>query len=165
MQQTNNNSTAWALTLLLAMFLQVAFVFADASDTPTKAAVEVSKAYFRLDPAMAERICEERLVVDDVNVVDLYLEQIKKEAELRGFEIEMMKKGLYHVETDVLSRSEEEATVRISGVVRTRINPVYAWVAGTFRLGDTQHVEGDIELVKKGGQWKACGGLFALPEG
>jgi len=93
MQQTNNNSTAWALTLLLAMFLQVAFVFADASDTPAKAAVEVSKAYFRLDPAMAERICEERLVVDDVNVVDLYLEQIKKEAELRGFEIGMMKKG------------------------------------------------------------------------
>jgi len=165
MQQTNNNSTAWALTLLLAMFLQVAFVFADASDTPTKAAVEVSKAYFRLDPAMAERICEERLVVDDVNVVDLYLEQMQKEAELRGFDIGMMKKGLYHVETGVLSRSEEEVTVRISGVVRTRINPVYAWVAGTFRLGDTQHVEGDIELVKEGGRWKACGGLFALPEG
>ena len=56
MQQKDSNSTAWALMLLLAIFLQVAFVFADATDTPARAAVDFSKAYFRLDPAMADAV-------------------------------------------------------------------------------------------------------------
>ena len=163
--QSNSSSTAWALTLLIAMFLQAVFVFADASDTPTRAAVEISKAYFRLDPAMEDRICEERRVVDDVNVVDRYLHQMEQEAEARGFELGMVKKGLYHVETEVLTRSDETAKVRISGVTRTRINPLYAWVAGIFQLGDTEHVESVIDLVNEDGTWKACGGLFSLPEG
>ncbi|MGD8368970.1 MAG: hypothetical protein PVG78_15135 [Desulfobacterales bacterium] len=165
MQQTKNNSTVWALTLLLAIFLQVAFVFADNNETPSRAAVEVSKAYFQLDPAMAERICEERRMVDDVDVVQQYLDQMQKEADARGFELGMMKKGLYHIETEVLSQSDQEAKVRVSGVLRTRINPVYAWVAGLFHLGQTEPVESVVDLVKEGGKWKACGELFSLPEG
>jgi hypothetical protein len=160
----NNNSTAWALTLLLAMFLQVAFVFADASDTPTRAAVEVTKAYFRLDPAMADRICEERRIVDDVDVVERYLYRMQQEAETRGFDLGMMKKGLYHIKTEVLVRSDREAKVRVSGALRTRINPVYAWVAGLFHLGNTEHVEETIDLVKEDGKWKACGGLFSMDD-
>jgi hypothetical protein len=165
MQQTKSNSTAWAITLLLAMLLQVAFVFADNNETPSRAAVEVSKAYFQLDPALSERICEERKMVDDVDVVQKYLDQMKKEAEARGFELGMMKKGLYHVETELLSDNDQEARVRVSGVLRTRINPVYAWVAGLFHLGQTEPVEGVVDLVKEDGQWKACGQLFSLPEG
>jgi hypothetical protein len=160
--QQKNNSTAWALTLLLAMLLQVAFVFADASDTPARAAVEVAEAYFKLDPAMADRICEERRVVDDIDVVESYLDRMQREAEARGFDLGMMKKGLYHVETEVLVRSDQEARVRVSGVLRTRINPVYAWVAGLFHLGSTEHVEETIDLIKEDGRWKACGGLFSL---
>jgi hypothetical protein len=165
MQQTQNNSTVWALTLLLAMFLQVAFVFADGSETPSRAAVEVSKAYFRLDPAMADLICEQRRVVDDVDMVERYLDQMQQEAAARGFDLRMMKKGLYHIETEVLSSSEEEARVQVSGVLRTRINPVYAWVAGLFHLGETVPVEKVVDLVKEDGQWKACGGLLSPPEG
>ncbi len=165
MQQTENNSTAWALMLLLAMFLQVAFAYADSADTPTRAAVEVSKAYFRIDPAMAKRICDERRVVDDVDVVQEYIDRMRKEAHQRGFDLGMMKKGLYHIETEVLARSDSEAKVRVSGVLRTRINPVYAWVAGIFHLGETQHVEGVVDLVNDNGKWKACGELFSLPQG
>ena len=165
MQQTKNNSTVWALVLLLAMFLQVAFVFADRNETPSRAAVEVSKAYFRLDPAMADRICEERRMVDDVDVVETYLNQMQQEASARGYDLRMMKKGLYHIETEVLSSSEQEARVQISGVLRTRVNPVYAWVAGLFHLGETVPVEGVVDLVKEDGEWKACGELFSLPEG
>ena len=166
MQQKDSNSTAWALTLLLAMFLQVAFVFADTAETPTRAAVDFSKAYFTLDPAMGNRICEERRVVDDVDVVEQYLYQMQQQAETRGFDLPMMKKGLYHIETETLSESEEEAEVRISGMTRTRINPVYAWVASIFHLGETQHVEEVLRMVKEDGKWKACGEeIFALPEG
>ena len=163
--QQNNKSTAWALTLLLALLLQVAFVFADAKDTPTRAAIEVSKAYFKLDPAMAERICEERRIVEDIDVVESYLYRMQQEAEARGFDLGMMKKGLYHIETDVLVRTDQEAKVHVSGVLRTRINPVYAWVAGLFHLGNTAHVEETIDLVKEDGKWKVCGRLFELPEG
>jgi hypothetical protein len=164
MQQKDSNSTAWALTLLLAMFLQVAFVFVDAAETPARAAVDFSKAYFRLDPAMAERICEERLTVDDVYVVDQHLYRMRQQAEARGFDLPMLKKGLYHVETQVVAQSEEEAQVRISAVTRTRVNPVYVWVASIFHLGDTEQIEETLFLVKEDGKWKACGeNIFALP--
>ncbi len=164
MQQKNSSSTAWALMLLLAMFLQVAFVFVDAADTPVRAAVDFSKAYYRLDPAMAKRICQERLTVDDASAVDEHLYRMRQEAEARGFDLPMLKKGLYHVETRVLAQSEEEAQIRISATARTRINPVYAWVASIFDLGETEHIEEDIFLVKEDGKWKACGeAIFALP--
>jgi hypothetical protein len=38
-------------------------------------------------------------------------------------------------------------------------------VAGLFHLGQTEPVEGVVDLVKEDGQWKACGQLFSLPEG
>lgn len=165
MQQKDSNSTAWALMLLLAMFLQVAFAFVDAADTPSRAAVDFSKAYFRLDPAMADRICEERLMVDDVDVVGQHLYRMGQQAEARGFDLPMVKKGLYHIETQVLAQSDEEAQVRISAMTRTRINPVYAWVASIFQLGDTEHIEEVLHLVKEDGKWKACGeDIFALPK-
>jgi hypothetical protein len=146
------------------MFLQVAFAFVDAADTPSRAAVDFSKAYFRLDPAMANRICEERLMGDDVDVVGQHLHQMRLQAEARGFDLPMLKKGLYHIKTQVLAQSEEEAQVRISATTRTRINPVYAWVASIFQLGDTDHVEAVLQLVKEDGRWKACGeDIFALP--
>lgn len=164
MQQKESSSTAWALTLLLAMFLQVAFVFADTTDTPSRAAVDFSKAYFQLDPAMADRICKERLTVDDASVVDQHLYRMRQQAEARGFDLPMMKKGVYHVQTHVLDAGEAQAEVRISGALRTRINPVYAWVASVFHLGDTEHFEEDLQLVKEGDKWKACGThIFELP--
>ena len=64
------------LVVLLAVFLQVLFVFADIQDTPNKAATEFAKAYFRYNEAiMSDRLCEERRIVDDVNVVKKYVNQ------------------------------------------------------------------------------------------
>ena len=113
---------------------------------------------------MGERICEERRIIDDIDVVDQYLYQMNQQAQARGFDLPMLKKGLYHVETQMVSQSEEEAQIRVSGMLRTRINPVFAWVASIFRLGDTEHVEEVLQLVKEDGKWKACGDkIFALP--
>lgn len=161
--EKKSNSTAIALTLVLALFLQVVFALASTSDSPGKAVIEFSEAYFKLDPAMADRICEERKVVDDVDVVEQYLYLSAQEAKARGFDIGWLKKGLYHVETTTFARGENEAKVQIRGALRTRMNPVFAWVAGIFRLGETEHLEDVIDVVKEDGKWKVCGTLFALP--
>ena len=51
--------TPLVLTLLAAVILQMIFVVADRHDTPIRAAIEFSKAYFMLNPSMAGRLCED----------------------------------------------------------------------------------------------------------
>ena len=161
--EEKSNSTAIALTLVLAMFLQVVFAMAGTSDSPSKAVIEFSEAYFRLDPSMEDRICEERKMVDDEDAVKKYLYLSAQEAKARGFGIDWLKKGLYHAQTTTFAQGENEAKVRITGALRTRMNPVFAWVAGIFRLGETEHLEDVIDVVREDGKWKVCGTLFALP--
>jgi hypothetical protein len=150
------------LTLLLAFAIQVAFAAADQTDTPTTAAEEFAKAYYKLDPAMADHICSAQRNGGGADIVEQYLHATRIEAKQRGFDLGMLRKRLYHIETAVISREADTARVHLTGTVRTRINPVYAWVANIFHLGDTHHVDEVIELVKEKGRWKVCGALFSL---
>ena len=61
------------LVLVIGFFLQLVFSVADAVDSPSKAVVQFSKAYFNLDKSMAQRICKERLASEDIDVIDHYL--------------------------------------------------------------------------------------------
>ena len=45
--------------IMLALILQVILAVADQRDNPEKAAVEFAEAYFWLDPAMADRLCQQ----------------------------------------------------------------------------------------------------------
>jgi len=47
-----------ALTIAGAVVLQLVFIYADLQDSPQKAVIEFSKAYFMLNECMADRICE-----------------------------------------------------------------------------------------------------------
>ena len=151
------------LVLVCGFILQVLLVFADTRDTPNKAVVEFSKAYFKLDKSMAERICKERLTSKDVDVVDQYIYLAGKEAQDRGFEISFMKNEFYHIETEILSQNDANAQVRITGKRRVAINPVYPIVAKAFDIGGTYDVDETIQVKKEGGKWKVCGNLFSLP--
>jgi len=155
-------SSAWAMVFVIAMFLQVVFAFADGVETPTRAAVEFSKAYYRLDPAMANRLCEDLRSDEEIDLVEQLIHRNTEEARKRGFQMSWMKRKLYHIETTTISRDENMATIHLTGVVRMEINPVFAWVASIFSLGDTHDVDHVLELVNENGRWKVCGSVGRL---
>ena len=158
-----SKSAGIVLVLVCGFILQVLLVFADTRDTPNKAVVEFSKAYFKLDKSMMERICEERLASDEMDVVDQYIYLAGQEAKERGFEINFMKNELYHIETEILSQNDADANVKITGKRRVAINPVYPVVAKVFDIGATYDVDETIHVIKEDGKWKVCGDLFSLP--
>jgi len=151
------------LVLIIGLLVQLLFSVADAIDTPSKAVVQFSKAYFNLDKSMAKKICKERLASEDVDVIDQYIYLSAKEAKERGFGINFMKNKLYHIETETLSKKENEAQIRITGKIRVSINPVYPIVAKLFNIGATHEVDEIINVIKEDGKWKVCGSLFSLP--
>lgn len=154
----NNKIITITLVLLLGVFLQVLFVFADIQDTPNKAVVEFSKYYFSYNPAMADRICEERRIVDEVDVVKKYLYQVSEDAKERGFGLSYLKNCLYHVETYTLAKDYNKATIRLTCEVKP-------WLRAFFTGEPPKKIDETIEVVKEGGKWKVCGRkLFALPE-
>jgi hypothetical protein len=151
------------LVLIIGLLVQLLFSVADAIDTPNKAVVQFSKAYFNLDKSMAKKICKERLASEDIDVIDQYIYLSAKEAKERGFGINFMKNKLYHIETETLSKKENEAQIRITGKIRVSINPVYPIVANLFNIGATHEVDEIINVIKEDGKWKVCGSLFSLP--
>ena len=158
-----SRSAGIILILICGFFLQVLLSYADTRDTPNKAVVEFSKAYFKLDKSMAERICKERLASEDIDVVDQYIYLAGKEAKERGFDISFMKNELYHIETEIISQNDTEAQIRITGKRRVAINPAYPIVTKVFDIGETYDVDETIDVKKEENKWKVCGDLFSLP--
>ena len=157
-----SRSAGIILVLIIGFVVQLIFSVADSIDTPNKAVVKFSKAYFELDKSMTERICKKELASGDVDVVDEYLYLAAKTARERGFEINFLKNKLYHIETETISKSNNEAQIRITGKIRVAINPVYPVVAKLFNIGSTHDVDEIIRVIKEDGQWKVCGKLFSL---
>jgi type IV secretory pathway TraG/TraD family ATPase VirD4 len=151
------------LVLVLGFLVQAIFSFADSIDTPRKAVVQFSKAYFKLDKSMAKRICKKRLASEDVDVVDQYIFFAAKEAKEKGFDISFMKNKLYDIKSETIFKKDNEARVRITGKIRVSINPVYTIVAKLFNIGATHEVDEIINVIKEDGKWKVCGNLFSLP--
>lgn len=158
-----SRSAGIILVLVLGFLVQSIFSFANQIDSPRKAAVQFSKAYFKLDKSMAKRICKQRLASEDVDVINQYIYLVAKEAKEKGFEINFMKKKLYHIQTETISKKDNEAQVRITGKIRRSINPFYTIVAKLFNLGATHEIDEIIHVIKEDGKWKVCGNLFSLP--
>jgi hypothetical protein len=158
-----NRSVGIILVLIVGFLVQLIFSLADVKDTPNKAVVEFSKAYFQLDRSMAERICKEQLANDDVDIVDQYLYLTAIEASERGFDINFMKNKLYHIETETLSKNDTTAKIRITGKTRIAVNHVYPIVAGLFNIGATHEVNETFNVIKEDNRWKVCGNFFSLP--
>ena len=158
-----SKSVGIILVLIVGFFIQVLFSFADIRDTPNKAVSEFSKAYFQIDQSMAERICAERLAPEGVDIVDKYIHNAAEEARERGFSISFMKNKLYDIKTEIISKNNNEAQIRITGKRRVSINPVYANVATIFNLSETHEVDEIINVVREDGKWKVCGDLYSLP--
>jgi hypothetical protein len=157
-----SGSSVLTLTLIAGLFLQVLLAYADGSVKPYRVATEFAKAYFYLDPAMAQRMVNSGITEDDVDLVDAYLYDRREEARQRGLPIGMLKSRLSHIHTKTLESTEDTAKIQLTGTRRTAINPLYYIVATTFDLGATHEVDAVIELKKEGDEWKVFGRPFDL---
>jgi len=154
-----------AAVIFLAFILQIVLVTADHHESPAKAAVEFSKAYFKLNNSMEKRLCSELIEDDESDVVDGYLYRVADQAKSEGFNVSWMKMALLHIETETQMLDDNVAEVRINCNRRRAVNPVFALVAKIFNLGETYKVEETLTLVKEDDVWKVCGEPFALIEG
>jgi hypothetical protein len=151
-----------ALALLLGIILQGLLIISAAQDTPTRAVVKFTKAYFNLDRSMSEYLCSQFTSQEDVDIVDAYLHRIAEEARAQGFSFDYMRSGLLAIHTDLISQNNSEALVRITAARKRNINPVYTIVSLLFFIGETYSVDEVITVVKEEGEWKVCGKVFSL---
>ena len=143
------------VTVVITFFIQVLFVSADIKDTPNKAITEFTKAYFGLDSSMADRLCQESLIVDGVNVVDKYIYCATTKAKSEGFRPFFVKNYLYHVQTNTISKDDSKAKIRLTCEIR---HPLRAF----FTKESCQKVDETFDLIKEDGKWKVCGDAFSL---
>ncbi len=151
----DNKIITITLSLLLGIFLQVMFVFADLQDSPNKAVLEFTKAYFRYDKAgMSDRLCK----TGDAEQLDAYVTHRENEARDRGFSTWFLGKKLYHPQTYTVSADHNKATVKMKCEVAP---PLRAF----FTQESLRHVHQQFDLVKEDGKWKVCGDtLFAMSD-
>jgi len=146
------------LVVLIGLLLQEMFVLLEKEDTPLKAAIEFSKAYFTLDrELMSKRLCSD---YQASNIVDDYIYAIKKAAIEHGYNAGYYKSRLFDIKILVLQKSIDKAKVRLIAKKRKAINPVYEYIGRLFRIGQTYEVDEVIDLVKEKDQWKVCSKIF-----
>jgi hypothetical protein len=159
---SNRKFATIAAVIVAAFILQIVLVTADHHESPGKAAVEFSKAYFTLNKTMEKRLCSDLTEDGESDVVSDYLYRVADMAKSEGFDVSWMKMALFHIETETQMVDDKIAEVRINCHRRRAVNPVFAMVAKIFCLGETYEVEETLTLVKEDDLWKVCGEPFAL---
>ena len=155
---------AFSAVTIIAFILQVVLVIADKQEIPAKAAIAFSRAYFKLDRAMGDYLCNQISEEAEGDVVDEYLNRISEEAKAMGFDLNYMKKALSHIETATEMEDESTARVKITADRKRYLNPLFGIIAQLFFLTESYGVEETLTLVKEDGQWKVCGAPFELVE-
>jgi len=151
--------------VIVALVLQVGLIIADRQDSPGQAAVEFSKAYFKLNTCMADRLCSDLAASEDVDVVGDYINRVADEARASGFKPRWMRMGLSHIELETKMLDENTAEVRLTSRRMRSINPVFGIVSKVFFLGESYDVEETLTVVKEADGWKVCGQPYSLIEG
>lgn len=157
-----SNNSVWILVAILAVCFQVVFVFADCRQTATGTALSFSKAYFLLEADMEKYTCSELAGDEDQSAAATHIQAMTDWADARGFGISMVRQMIYHVKTETLAQDAESATIRLEGLRRTCIHPVFTFVAKLFQLGQAHAFEETLELIKVDGKWKVCGAPYGL---
>ena len=155
----SNKIIPLTLVIVLGILVQVLFVFADMQETPGKAAVQFAEAYYGFDQeALADRLCESSMIVDDVNMVNQYIYEASQNAEARGYNLGIyVKNNLYHVETETLDESFDKARVRLTAERKSGLRTF-------FSKEDVHPVDTTFDLVREDGKWKVCTDLLTLDD-
>ncbi|MDX9788767.1 MAG: hypothetical protein RBT11_18460 [Desulfobacterales bacterium] len=157
-----NRLMPFVLTLVIAVLLQAAFIVLDCKQTPYQVAADFARAYFRLDPAMANYLCATQKPKQQTAIVADFIQRTTNETRQRGFDIGMAKSSLYELKTHTVQKSDTEADVHLTAHRRTAINPVFPIIAAFFKLGKVHEVHETIKVVKENGQWKVCSPVFDI---
>ena len=160
-----NKFIVLASVVVVALVLQVVLIIADRHDSPAKAAVEFSKAYFKQNECMADRLCSELTADEETDVVGDYINRVADEARSDGFQPGWMRMALSHIEVETEMLDENSAEVHFTSRRMRSINPVYGLVSKIFFLGQTYDVAETLTVIKEEDGWKVCGQPFSLIEG
>jgi hypothetical protein len=165
LMKSGNKVMALVSVVIVAFILQVVLIIVDHHDSPGMAAVEFSRAYFKLSPSMADFLCSEIAGDEDTNVVGDYINRMADEARANGFEPGWMKMALSHIELSTRMIDSSTAEVHITCSRRRAMNPLFGIVSKIFFLGETHKVADTLTVVKEDGTWKVCGQPYSLIEG
>ncbi|MBI9092390.1 MAG: hypothetical protein JEZ12_24505 [Desulfobacterium sp.] len=131
--------------------------------SPEDTVVDFSKAYFMLDPDMENYLPEEGKVNDEGKaIMAVYFETIEDQARNQGYEFSYFKMRLSKIKTEVLSSDDEMAKIRITGIKKRSINPLYRIVGDIFSIQDAHQLDQIITVVNENGAWKIAPDTFEL---
>ena len=148
------------LVVLLGVMVQVVFVAAQSKDTPARAAVEFTKAFYKLSPDVKERMCSD-LLEDEALIDDVFYAAVT-EAKSKGFSASYPRMQLFHVQAAVLAQDEASAQVELSCSMKRAIHPAFAFFLKMMNMGETYHLDEVVDLVNEDGKWKVCGYEYAM---
>lgn len=146
--------------VLLGVFVQVLLVAAEIRETPIKGAEAFAGLYYRLDPAMTGRMCQDLAAQEEL--VDRLIHDRTQEAQARGVGLNYMKFQLFHVRTSLLSQEADKAQVHLTAERKRAIHPTFAYFAKILNIAGTYPVEATLDLVREEGRWKVCGNPFGM---
>ncbi len=165
LMDSGNKIMVLASVVIVALVLQVVLIIADRHDSPGKAAVEFSKAYFKQNECMAYRLCSDVVADDGIDVVGDYINRVADEARANGFKPSWMRMALSHTQVEVEMLDENTAAVHLTGSSMRSVNPVFGLVSKFFFLGESYDVDETLTVVKEADGWKVCGQPYTLIEG
>jgi len=161
----DNKGVTIILVLLLGIFLQVVLISAADQDKPYRAAIDFTKAYFWLNhDCMADRMVNNGISDNDVDLADAYLQRRLESAQARGFGLDRLRSSVSHIETETEYIDDHTAKVHLSAEVRTAINPVFGFIGKLFGLTESRPVTETITVVRDGHQWRVSGTPFAMAD-
>lgn len=148
------------LVVLLGVLVQVGLVAVDTKETPTRAAVAFTEAFYKLSPSVIDHMCSD--LVEDASLVEESFYQATSQAKAKGFSDAYPRMQLFQLEAVVLAEDESSAQVRLNASMKRAIHPAFAYFLRLWNMGATYHLDEVVDMVKEDGQWKVCGYDYAL---
>lgn len=148
------------LVLLLGILVQVGLVAVDSKETPARAAVAFTEAFYKLSPTVTDHMCGDLL--EDRDLVEERFHQAAAEARTKGFSDAYPRMQLFHLEAVVLAEDETSAQVKLNASMKRAIHPAFAYFLRLWNMGATYQLDEVVDMVKEDGRWKVCGYDYAL---
>ncbi len=148
------------LVVLLGVLVQVGLLAVETKETPTRAAVAFTEAFYKLSPGVADHLCRDLLEED--NRIEERFYQAATEARRKGFSDAYPRMQLFHLEAVVLAEDETSAQVKLEASMKRAIHPAFAYFLRMWNMGATYHLDEVVDMVKEEGRWKVCGYDYAL---
>jgi hypothetical protein len=152
-----NRIAPFALTVIIGIALQILFIFSDIKDTPAKAVMEFTEKYCKADKSMADRLCEESKTVNNIDVVDRYIQQKKQEASDRGFGMFYMSDSVYNLRTHIIRKDDSSVELRLTGEAKPILKAFFTGEAA-------KPIDEVVRVVKHNGKWLVCGNIFSIAD-